>query len=206
MRQAVLDGFLDWTAKFESYVTYLYLDVVGLVTIGYGNLVDPVETVQGLVFVHPDGSPATQAEVNQAWHTVKAQQASAKQGGAHFAQFTRIRATEASIRKVCTDKLGQIDHDVRAWFPVWDTFPAKVQLGIASMCWAMGAAKLSAFPHFRSTINSGKWADVAVPHDNPNSCRMSEVNENPSFHARNEANVALFLAAGQPGDDPDSLT
>ena len=206
MRQAVLDGFLGFTQTFESYLTFLYLDVDGLVTIGYGNLVDPVESVQGLEFAHPDGTIATQAEVNQAWQIVKSQQASRAQGGDHYAKFTSIRATPAAIQKLCEQKLAQIDQDVRKFFPAWDSFPAKAQLGITSMCWAMGSGRLLDFVHFRAMANLENWAAVAVPHSDPNSCMMNEQGENQSFHLRNLANVELFRRASLPNDNEDSLT
>lgn len=207
MRQAVIDGFVGWTQTFESFTTYFYLDVAGLVTIGYGNLADPLSLVVDLEFVHlSDGGPVTRDAVAQAWKAVKMHPETDKAGGAHYAQYTNIRATPATIAKLCTQKLAQIDHDVRAFFPDWDSLPAKVQLGIASMCWAMGAGKLSVFTHFREQINAKNFAAVAVPHSDPNSCRMSEVGENESFHLRNEANCALFLAASQPSDDPESIT
>ena len=50
MFAAVQSSFPAFSGRFEGRVPYMYLDVLGLVTVGVGNLVDPVETAQALPF------------------------------------------------------------------------------------------------------------------------------------------------------------
>ena len=42
MRQQLFDNFNSLTDKLEGHLPYMYLDTEGLVTIGRGNLIDPV--------------------------------------------------------------------------------------------------------------------------------------------------------------------
>ncbi len=176
------------------------MDVKGLVTIGYGNLVEPFSAVLPLAFTHPDGSPATQSEVGAAWLTVKSQQSAAKLGGGHFARFTTIRATADSINKLCQAKLAEMESELKKFYPDFESSPAKVQLGILSMAWAMGPAFPATWPKFSAAVHAGNWSDAAA------NCRMSETGQNASFHARNLANLTLFTAASHTDDDLDSLT
>lgn len=195
MKQAVIDAFLAWTEKFESFLTWFYLDVKGFVTIGYGNLVDPISAISGLMFVNADGSPASAVQVQGAWQAVKRLQGLAPEGGGTFERFTSVRATRDSINALCGAKLALIAKHVRAYFPGWDDFPADGQLLICSMCWAMGDGALAHWPHFVAAVNAGDWLAVATPHGTPASCQMSEVGQNASFKRRNAANLALATSA-----------
>src|SRR3954447_21778389 len=72
MRSIVATRFLDFTEKFEGYVEYMYVDIKGLVTIGFGNLIDPISYALALPFVKKAGNaPATQAEITAEWKLIK---------------------------------------------------------------------------------------------------------------------------------------
>ena len=106
-----------------------------------------------------------------------------------------IRATRESLAKAAAYKLAQNETNVRKYFPGWDTFPAAGQMLILSMAWAMGSHAFGAWPHFCARVNEGDWLAVAVPHEDPSSCLMSEHGENDSFHLRNLASLELAQAA-----------
>src|SRR5690606_6058570 len=67
------DAMRALNSPLEGRVDCMYLDVKGLVTVGVGNLVDPVHLAERLPFRRPDGSLATREEIRAAWHTVKTQ-------------------------------------------------------------------------------------------------------------------------------------
>ena len=78
MFPAVQSGFPAFSAKFEGRVSYMYLDVKGLVTVGVGNLVDPVSVAQALPFrfknkpgIGAPGSPATPDQIAAEWQTTQ---------------------------------------------------------------------------------------------------------------------------------------
>src|SRR5580704_1499007 len=52
MYSSVRDIFPNFSKQFEGRVGWMYLDVKGLVTIGVGNLIDPLPAAVGLPFVH----------------------------------------------------------------------------------------------------------------------------------------------------------
>jgi hypothetical protein len=76
MPDSVIDVFIDFTTPLEGRVSYLYLDGVGLVTVGLGCMLESVGSALPLPFVHRDdmATPATQTEIRQAFSTVMARQ------------------------------------------------------------------------------------------------------------------------------------
>ena len=142
MKNAVRARFVDWSDDFEGYVDWLYLDALGLVTTGMGNLVDPIGAALGLPFVHPDGTPATREQIATAWHAVKARQDLASHGGGAFKSLTSIRLTPAGVKQVIGQRLDLNDEILAERFPDFASWPADAQLFAHSMAWACG-------PHFR---------------------------------------------------------
>ena len=50
MRAAVRTSFRAFNAKYEGTVNFMYVDVKNLVTIGVGNLIDPISLAVNLPF------------------------------------------------------------------------------------------------------------------------------------------------------------
>lgn len=169
----------------------LYLDAAGLVTIGIGNLVDPPNLLAGIEFVRPNGERATPSEISQAWLAVHNAQAQRGIGGAKpfWKTLTSIRATEASIAALCDRKLTAAEAIALHWFPEWESWPWKAQLGVLSMIWAMGD-EFARFPHFVAACRDLNWAAAAVE------CHMSEVGNAP-LAERNRMNRFLFEDAAR---------
>ena len=156
MRAVVLDSFVSWSSKFEGRCMWMYLDLLGLVTTGVGNLVDPPMLLQGLDFVRADGfTPTTGNEISAAWLRVKNEQAHKNIGGGQkfWQDLTSIRLTKTSLDRLIARKLATNETIIRAWFgPRWDTYPADAQLGILSMAWAAGAGIFQKeFPRFTAS-------------------------------------------------------
>jgi hypothetical protein len=60
----------------------MYLDIKGLVSIGIGNLIDPINLAMDLPFVHKDdiNVAASTDEIETEWQTVKGRQDLAPRG------------------------------------------------------------------------------------------------------------------------------
>jgi GH24 family phage-related lysozyme (muramidase) len=185
-----LARFVEFTRRFEGYLLWFYLDVLGLVTIGFGNLADPFSLVRALVFVRPDGSQATTSEVQADWLRVKAAQHLRLAGGEHFEHLTSVRATEGSIAALVSAKVSQFEASLRATFPAWDDWPEDCQIAAMSMRWAMGNRDAD-YPHWVAACREEDWAEAS------RQCHMSEVGQNASFRERNAANAEMFARAGR---------
>jgi hypothetical protein len=195
MRQVVLTAFPQWTAQFEGSVLFFYKDVKGLVTIGEGNLVDPLPP--GLDF-----GPAAPGDVLAAWQRVKYDTTlDPRNGGGQYARLTTVRMTPSGVAQLVFSKLEQMEAVVRQYFPNWSTAPAHAQLAVMSHCWAFGPHFPSSWPHLTQAFNLQAY-QVCAAQCVPSAAEMSV--QNDSFHRRIAAEQAHFLAC-LTDPDPDSL-
>ena len=191
MKDAVRNAWFNFSTTFEGRVPWMYLDIRGLVTIGIGNLIDPISEALRLDMVKPDGKPASESDIRQEWTLVKSLQKLAPQGHRSFEKLAQLRMTDNAIETMVLSKLDRNDRFLANRFRGWEDMPASAQMGVHSMSWAMGPA--FSFPRFQKALMAGDWRTCA------NECRMDD-SKNPGLTPRNKANEKLFLfcLAGDP--------
>jgi GH24 family phage-related lysozyme (muramidase) len=195
MYESVRSSFLSFTTRFEGHVSYMYLDIKGLVTIGVGNLIDPMNLALGLPFVHKsDASAATQEEIQSDWQAVKDRTdlAHAKNYLQQFDALTTLKLTDDGINQLVQAKLDAMEAGLKhtAEFADLEDWPADAQLGLLSMAWGMGAGFGPGFPKFRAACAAKDWDTAAAE------SRIDDTN-NPGVTPRNAANHTLFTNAAQ---------
>jgi len=197
MFDSVQSVFITFNTRFEGAVPYMYLDVKGLVTIGVGNLIDPVQVAQALPFRfknRPDiaspGSPATPQQIAAEWHRLKNDASLARRGHLACEPITQLELSDDAINSLILGKLTDNQNFLKRqqWFQAFETWPADAQLGLLSMAWAMGPAGPGGFPHFRAACQKLDFKTAA------NECKMDETG-NPGVVPRNQANFTLFANA-----------
>jgi GH24 family phage-related lysozyme (muramidase) len=189
IRQSVIDAFLAFTTPLEGRVNHLYLDVLGLVTTGIGNLVDPVFAALALPWKLPDGSKAPPDVIRAQWSALKARQDLAHRSLKYAAAVTTIRLDDTDVDALVLGKLQENADFVAAhYFPMFAHYPADAQLGIMSMAWAVGPGFPLKFPTFKSAVLEGDW-DGALA-----ACTIKEAG-NPGLVPRNAANRVCFANA-----------
>jgi GH24 family phage-related lysozyme (muramidase) len=202
MYDVVRNIFPDFSKQFEGRVSWMYLDVKGLVTIGVGNLIDPLSAAIGLPFVHrDDGSPATRDEIGAEWTALKSNTSLAQRGYQACKAVTRLGLTDDAIDDLVRRRLDQNEVLVKQAFADWDTWPADAQLGVHSMAWAMGAGFPAHFPMFSAACKKQDWNGAAA------NCHINDAG-NPGVRPRNDTNVTLFRNAASVADsglDPSNL-
>jgi hypothetical protein len=197
MFPSVQSSFPAFSTKFEGRVPYMYLDILGLVTVGVGNLIDPVQAAQALPFcfknrpgISAPGSPATQDQITQEWQALKSTPGLATKGFTACEPITQLELSDDAIDSIVLARLTQNESFLKRqqWFQNFDTWPADAQLGLLSMAWAMGPGGPGGFPHFRAACQSLDFNTAAAQ------CKMSEAG-NPGLIPRNQANFTLFSNA-----------
>ena len=199
MKEAVRAYFWDYNAPFEGVVPWFYLDVLGLVTVAVGNLVDPIRYASGLDMVRADGSPASQAEIDAEWWKIKKLPGAAKNGHRWVKQFTTLRMTERGMRALVEKKCTEMVDTLRIRFPDWDTWPADAQLGTLSLAWACGPG--FRFPALAKSLRARDF-DAAAGQSAINS------KGNPGVVKRNRAQLICYRNAAEVerrAMDPDVL-
>lgn len=198
MKASVFAIFYPWTVPFEGCVAHFYADVKGLITIGVGNLVDPIDAALGLRMYRLDGVQASRTEIREDWNAVKANPHAAKLGHRFAAKLTRLRMRDDDIRRLVETKLLANENVLRSTFPDFDSWPADAQLATFSMAWACGPYFTRGFPHLTAALQTQDFLAAS------NACFMNEAG-NPGLHPRNIANRVLYRNAHQvigEGKDP----
>jgi hypothetical protein len=197
MFPSVQSIFPTFSAKFEGRVPFMYLDVLGLVTVGVGNLVDPVAVAQALPFrfknrpgIRTPGSAATPDEIAAEWQMLKSNPNLGKQGYKACDPITQLELSDQGIDSLILDRLTKNESFLKRqpWFQSFDAWPADAQLGLLSMAWAMGPGGPGGFPAFRGACQKLDFSTAAAE------CKMNEAG-NPGLVPRNQANVTLFSNA-----------
>jgi GH24 family phage-related lysozyme (muramidase) len=204
MRDAVRASWLDFTEPLEGGVPWLYADIRGLITIAYGNLVDPLSSALMLPLMHPGGVRASLSEITTAWLSVKGDALAASRGHLYAKSLTSLRLTREGMSDLALAKLETNDAILRGRIDGWEELPACAQMAIHSLSWACGA--MFNFPKLLSAIAARDY-DAASVH-----IRMNETTPEGTFNAglvaRNRANAILVRNAARVQAyklDPDTL-
>jgi hypothetical protein len=202
MFTSVQSVFRAFNAVFEGAIPYMYLDIKGLVTVGVGNLIDPLELAQALPFRFKSApqSPATAHQIAAEWQALKNNPNLAGAGHEACEPVTQLELSDDAINSLVLDRLTGNESFLKRqeWFKDLDTWPADAQLGLLNMAWAMGPDGPGAFPRFRAACRSLDFNMAATE------CKMNEAG-NPGLIPRNRADFTLFsnaavvLASEAPG-------
>ncbi len=87
MYSSVQTQFRAFNEPLEGSIPYMYLDIKGLVTVGVGNLIDPIELATLLPFcfksrpgIATPGARASQAQIAAEWQQLKRDLSLAQKG------------------------------------------------------------------------------------------------------------------------------
>ncbi len=197
MYSVIQSNFPTFSAKFEGRVPFMYVDVEQLVTVGVGNLIDPLAAAQALPFrfknkpgIAAPGAPATPDQIAAEWQTIKNNPSLATKGYTACEPITQLELSDDAIDSLILSRLTQNESYLKRqqWFQNFDTWPADAQLGLLSMSWAMGPGGPGGFPSFRAACQKLDFNTAAAE------CRMNEAG-NPGLIPRNKANFTLFSNA-----------
>ncbi|GAB3894262.1 lysozyme [Spirosoma agri] len=197
MHTSVNQSFRAFNEPFEGVVPYMYLDILGLVTVGVGNLIDPISAALSLPFQYKNkpgittpGAPAATNVIEAEWKLLKGKQELAKLHHRACAKLTNLELSEDAINKLIQKRLQQNESFLKRQIPFqnFDNWPADAQLAILSMAWAMGPGNLHKWTLFAGGC---KRMDFDTAAEN---CRMREAG-NPGVIPRNKANKHLFQNA-----------
>lgn len=193
-------NWFDWSARFEGVVEHFYADIRGLVTVGVGNLVDPV----ALALVLPmrrlsDKALATPDEIRSEWLRVKNDPEAARLGAGYSKPRAKLYLPDLDIRALVDTKLQEVASKLTERFPALPDMRADVQVVLCSMAWAMGTGFPRKFPKFSACIDRQDWRGAAEE------CKIRET-DNPGVKGRNRANRAHLLAAAEGCGEYHELT
>jgi hypothetical protein len=199
MHPQVIDAWHTFSTPLEGRVPHMYLDILGLITCGVGNLIDgsqnkanPTPWAPALALPwkrDSDGGLANDYEVRAAWSALKARQDLARRGVSHARALTKLHLDDADIDALVAQKLAENEAFITAnYFYNFASFPADAQIAIMSMAWAVGPGFPLKFPRFRAAVEAENWLAARE------NCTIREEG-NPGVVPRNRANRVCFANA-----------
>jgi len=168
----------------EGALGHMYLDTVGLVTVGVGHMTPNAEAAQKLEFiVRSNGSAATSEQIAADYVSVSRQQKGML--APHYRPFTSLDMTEAAIQDLLSADLAEVEAGVRARFAGYDEYPEPAQEALLDMAFNLGVAGLAGhYPHLKAAAEARDWATCAAQ------CHRNGISDD-----RNAKTKALFESA-----------
>lgn len=197
MHSSVQAQFRAFNEPFEGSIRYMYLDIKGLVTVGVGNLVDPVGAATALPFrfkkrpgIATPGAIASHAQIAAEWNKLKSNAALAHAGHCACEPLTELELDDDAVNALICERLSGNESFLKRQQPFkqFDSWPADAQMALLSMAWAMGAAGALNFHKFCAACEKLDFQTAA------STCRMNETG-NPGVIPRNRANYTLLSNA-----------
>ncbi len=208
MRAVIPQAWLEFTEPLEGGLNFPYADKLGLVTTGYGDLIDPLSRAMGLPWMIGDRR-ATGAEIAAAWWKVKNDPLSAAEGWRHAIKLTDIRLRPEAVHALVFGKLRENDAALREQFPSFEAWPACAQMALHSWAWACGPR--AHYPKMFAALREQDFdlaaVEIYIPEDGPDHVRGT-ADDNRGLIPRNVANAILLRNASRVQAfklDPDLL-
>jgi GH24 family phage-related lysozyme (muramidase) len=163
----------------EGSIPHMYLDTVGKVTVGVGNMLPDIKSSLLLPF-RVDDSPAEQVDIQKDFSNVLAL-SKGKYAG-FYGQYTKCRLSTDAINALLDERLQEFEGYLKTSFADFDNFPEKVKKGLMDMIFNLGYSGLkNKFPNFMKHALAQNWQGCA------DECKRKGIRDK-----RNEEVKALF--------------
>lgn len=159
----------------EGCISHMYLDTVGKVTIGVGNMLPTSEAATKLPFIKRDtGAVATVAEIRTEFESVACREPAKR--ASSYKQYTKLDLTDDTINELLDRRIAEFESGLRRDFSDYESYPDAVKLSLMDMAFNLGNSGLvNKFPTFTSAALARNWTVCAQE------CRRNGISD-----ARNE--------------------
>jgi hypothetical protein len=204
MHAAAQAAWQTFITKDEGNIPYMYLDTKMLITVGIGNLIDPVSQALTLPFQFkannaagaPVGRAATRQEIEKEWLSLKNHASKtmlARNGHTSCARLTSLELTAATRQRLFDRVTAEHETQLVTYFPDFAKWPADAQLGLMAMAWGLGKYFPGKWPKFTAACKKEDF-DTASAESRISSWRAE----------RNESSVRFFSNAARVVGNPNA--
>lgn len=162
-----LDAFKEHLKFSEGNIPHMYLDTVGKVTVGVGNMMPTAADAKKLKFVNRvTGKEATAEEIQADFDAVSKR---TKGLLAHnYKSDTKLDLPSIEVDKLLDARIEDFKRKLADKFPDFSTYPQAVQFALLDMAFNVGVNGLvTKFPKFTQAIKDKKWAEAAKQSNRP---------------------------------------
>ena len=143
MHKSVRQKLPEFLKRYEGKYNHMYLDKKGLVTIGIGFLIDPVDEALKLQYRTKGGGTVGNAEVKAEWEKVKERKDLINKGGPAFASITTLELSDQGIRTLFIKKSEAaakwyVNNAVaKKYYGEFNSWPADAQMALLGIAWGI---------------------------------------------------------------------
>jgi hypothetical protein len=204
MHPSAQAAWQTFITRYEGNIAHMYLDTKGLVTIGIGNLIDPVSAALGLPFQFKasnriraaPGRVATQKEIEAEWLSLKnnpSRTTLTRRGAVSCIGLTDLELIPADRQRLFDRVTSEHEIQLVTYFSDFRQWPGDAQLGLMAMAWGLGKYFPPKFPNFSAECRN-KDFDTAASQSSISSWRPE----------RNQASKRCFGNAARVIANPDA--
>jgi GH24 family phage-related lysozyme (muramidase) len=136
----------------------MYLDTVGVVTVGIGTALFSAADAQKLAFVkRGTATAASDAEIETDWKEVHKQTKGLL--ATSYKKFTKLDLPADAIAKAFKDELSGFEDKLKAKWSNFNDFPKPAQLALLDMMYNLGS--LDGFPSLSKAVDKQDWETCA---------------------------------------------
>lgn len=145
----------------EGCVTHMYLDSVGKVTVGVGNMLPDAASAAKLNFVvRATRAKATPEQVQADFNAVSGQPRGYRANW--YKQHTALDFPVMEADRLLDRRIAEFRLQVRGRFRQFDSYPTSAQMAILDMAFNLGTNGLwTKFPNLRRAIEAREWETAA---------------------------------------------
>jgi GH24 family phage-related lysozyme (muramidase) len=179
-----LEEYAAQCKVFEGCVGWMYLDTVGKVTVGVGNMLPDVTAALMLPLRSQSsgdlaGAPAVIRDYARVQGLREGMAARA------YWEYEALVLAPEDIEELLMRRLDEFDETLRRDFGGYDGYPDAVKMALLDMIYNLGEGKLMrTYPGFDAAVRAKDWPQAAA-----------ECHRNGPSDARNEWTKQQFLAA-----------
>lgn len=156
--------------RWETPLLWMYLDSVGLVTVGCGTMLPDAASAAKIAFFHKANFAAASVEdITAAWNTLHAGAAGQKKAvpkdkfsARHYEAVTDLRITIATSDALRDAHILADYTQLRAQYSGFDELPDDARLALFDMIYNLGAGGLKRFGSLKDAITSGDWTSASL--------------------------------------------
>ena len=165
----VYDRLWHWLFATEGPVPHMYLDNVGLVTVGVGFMIEPIANFKseyGSAFRKRDGTPASWPEVEKEFVSIKEKQ-ELKGSWRNFTPIAQLFLPSTVFKPKVVSILKGKERALRSgwqatYYGDFDSFPPDAQMGILSTSYGGMYNSKPVHHAFHTACRDQRWNDAAA--------------------------------------------
>jgi GH24 family phage-related lysozyme (muramidase) len=149
---------LEWFSRHEGNCPHMYLDTVGVVTVGIGTALFTAGEASALGFVKRGTTDkADGATIELEWGTVKKQ--TNGKPASFYKQFTQLDLLPAEVSRKFKEHIATFEQKLKSKWLKYSDFPKPAQLALVDMIYNLGS--FADFPSFVAAVDKEDWAEAS---------------------------------------------